>query len=63
MKKFVFWTVALGGGYLLGRYQKDVLKYAIRGGMAVGDTLRELQEEIAEDIEDRIAEEKARRAD
>jgi hypothetical protein len=56
-------ALAAGGGFILGRYPRRVMRYAVRGGLAVGQTVRELKAEIAENIEDAVQEEKTRTAD
>ena len=57
-----FLILALGavGGYFVGRNPQTTLKYAVRGGMVMGQKIREIKAEIAETVEDQIQEENLR---
>lgn len=59
--KLLIFAFGAAAGFAFGRYQHEIVRSAVRGGMAAGTKLRELQEEIAEDIEDHIAEVRAER--
>jgi len=54
--KLMIAVLAGAAGFAFGRYPRQIVKGAVKGGMVAGSKLREFQEQIAEDIEDHIAE-------
>jgi Protein of unknown function (DUF5132) len=57
--KLMIFVLGAAAGFAFGRRPREILKVAVKGGMVAGSKLRELQEQIAEDIEDHIAEARA----
>ena len=57
--KLMIFALGAAAGFAFGRFHREILKGAVKGGMVAGSKLRELQEQIAEDIEDHVAEAKA----
>jgi hypothetical protein len=60
--KLMIFVVGAGVGYAFAKYPKQITQRVIKGGLVVGSRLRELQEEVAEDIEDQVAEARAQAA-
>jgi hypothetical protein len=54
---FLILAFGVVGGYFVGRNPHTALKYAVHGGMVMGQKIREIKAEIAETVEDQIQEE------
>ena len=50
--RLVVFSLGVGAGAVLLRYSRDILRMAVTTSVAAGQRLRELQEAVAEDIED-----------
>jgi hypothetical protein len=60
--KLLIFAVGAAAGYAFAKYPREISQRVIKGGLTLGSRLRELQEEIAEDIEDQVAEARAQAA-
>jgi hypothetical protein len=53
----LFQLAAAGtAGFFVAKYQREIFRGAVKGGLSFGSKLRELQDEIAATIEDQVAE-------
>lgn len=62
MNKLLILAIGAAAGYAFGKYPNEISKAVVKGGVAVGTRLREIQEEISDDIEDQLAESDAVKA-
>jgi hypothetical protein len=53
--KVMTFVLGLAAGFALSRFSREIVK----GALVAGSKLRELQEEVASDLEDHIAEARA----
>lgn len=56
MRNVVVFALGAAAGFAVGRQPRKFLKKVIQGGMQAGRRLKELQDEITEDLEDLTAE-------
>ena len=58
--RFVILLIGIGAGFLLSRYSREILRGVVKTSVTAGQRLREVQEAVAEDIEDDLAEARTR---
>ena len=58
--RLVIFLIGIGAGSLLARNSRQILRAAVRTSVVAGQRLREVQESVAEDIEDDLAEARAK---
>lgn len=58
--RLVVFLLGVGAGSLLLYYSRDILRMVVTTSVAAGQRLRELQEAVAEDIEDDLTEARAK---
>ena len=58
--RLLIFLVGVGAGTVLWRNSREILRAVVKTSVAAGQKLREVQEAVAEDIEDDLAEAKAK---